>query len=363
MTYREYEIIFSQELTRKELTSGMLFPQDYKNDCLLYAKMLFEKGVPLIYDIEHFSMLVGYTTKYIKKAIHFPNSYYWTYKIPKKNGTYRYIMEPMPNLKDIQLWILNHILYSQTFHPYAKAYVPHKTIRDNIKFHTKHDIVVTLDIHDFFSSIKREKIQQVFESLGYTRVLSNMFSKLCCINESLPQGAPTSPALSNMYMWDFDNIVKSYCGEKKIWYTRYADDMTFSGTFDKDELIDFVKEKLILFDLKINAEKTRVMNKNQRQVVTGCVVNQKTHLPKEDLKKIRQVVYYLKKFGLDNHLQYIKESRRHYLNYWYGKITYALLVQPGNKEMKEYKKFFKENYREYLEDNGAYTSEECDFPF
>jgi RNA-directed DNA polymerase len=239
-------------------------------------------------------------------------------------------------------------LYKLDTHPYAKAYVPKKNIKENVRFHTKHKLVVTFDIHDFFGSITSDSVYGIFLNMGYETWVADLLAKLCCLNNKLPQGAPTSPALSNIYLYDFDEKMMKFCLERHIFYTRYADDMTFSGDFDVKELKNMVVFLLKEKHLLLNDAKTRVMNQNQRQIVTGCVVNQRIHLPSEQLKKIRQEIYYIKKFGLEGHLQNIGCEKKNYLKHLYGRINYALLIQPGNEEMRKYKKYLRENYDEKL---------------
>ena len=343
MDYNDYAVLFSIK-ARQNFKS-----EKYINEHLAYAKKLMDVGLPVIYDSEHLSMLVGYTQGYIKHAVRYMPSYYWEYRIPKKSGGLRVIMEPMPNLKDIQTWILHHVLYKIKTHPYAKAYVPMKSIKDNVRFHTKHELVVTFDIHDFFGSITLDDVFEIFHKMGYEHWVADLLAKLCCLRGILPQGAPTSPALSNIYMYDFDEDMMKFCLERHIFYTRYADDMTFSGDFDVDELKGKLLELLKRKHLVLNDRKTRVMTRNQRQVVTGCIVNQRIHLPPEQLKRIRQEVYYIKKFGLLQHLKNINCSKNNYVKHLYGRINYALLLQPSNKEMKEYKQYIRDNFKNYLE--------------
>ena len=106
-----------------------------------------------------------------------------------------------------------------------------------------------------------------------------MLTKLCCLEDCLPQGAPTSPMLSNIIMKEFDNVVAKYTGNKKIRYTRYADDMTFSGDFNPGQIISFIKKELNRLGLKLNEGKIRTRCIWQRQEVTGIVVNEKMQLP------------------------------------------------------------------------------------
>lgn len=342
MDYNDYADLF-RITARQHFKSN-----EYISKHLAYAKRLMENDLPVIYDSEHLSMLVGYTQGYIKHAVRYMTSYYWEYRIPKKTDGLRIIKEPMPNLKDIQLWILHNILYKVKFHPYAKAYVPKKSIKENVRFHTKRRIVVALDIHDFFGSITSDDVFELFHTMGYEHWVADLLAKLCCLDNVLPQGAPTSPALSNVYMYDFDEEMMKFCLERHIFYTRYADDMTFSGDFDVNELKEKVRVLLRGKHLELNDRKTRVMTKDQRQIVTGCVVNQRIHLPSEQLRKIRQEIHFIKKFGLVRHLQNMHCQKKNYVKYLYGRINYALLIQPSNKEMQEYKKYLKENFSDKL---------------
>ena len=341
MNYDDYAALFSIKARQNHKSD------EYINRHLAYAKRLMDADLPVIYDSEHLSMLVGYTQGYIKHAVRYMPSYYWEYRIPKKTGGLRVIMEPMPNLKDIQTWILHRILYKIKTHPYSKAYVPKKNIKENVRFHTKHELVTAFDIHDFFGSITLNDVYEIFHKMGYEHWVADLLAKLCCLNGVLPQGAPTSPALSNIFMYDFDEEMMRFCLERHIFYTRYADDMTFSGDFDVDELKDKLQILLKKKHLSLNNKKTRVMTRNQRQIVTGCVVNQRIHLPVEQLKKIRQEMYFIKKFGLSQHLKNINCNKKNYVKHLYGRINYALLLQPSNKEMREYKLYL----REYFEDN------------
>jgi RNA-directed DNA polymerase len=341
MNYEDYKDRFR----RQALYEGKT--EEYIESCLNYAKTILDFGLPVIYDSKHLSKLVGYKQEYLKRAVKYPEAFYWRYNIKKKSGGTREIREPMPILKDIQLWILNHILNRVVCHPYAKAYVRGKNIRHNIRFHTKQEWVLTMDIHDFFGSITQTSVTDIFRGLGYSDWVADLLAKLCCLNGKLPQGAPISPSLSNIYMHDFDDEMKNFCREYHVMYTRYADDLTFSGSFDAEKIKSKVRELLSARRLLVNEAKTHLMHKSQRQIVTGCVVNQRTRLPQSELKWIRQVVFYIKKYGFESHLRHINEKRKNYFSYLYGKVNYALMVQPGNKEMQEYKKFLYEHRNEW----------------
>lgn len=331
MEFTEYSILFKIEAQKKNFTSLEI------EKCLEYAKGLYAKSLPVIYDTQHLSLLVGYNKKYIKRAVQYTSYFYRYFKIEKKNGSKRQIAEPLPSLKEIQHWILHKILYKIEVHKYSKAYIKGKSIKDNVKFHKGKKIVLTLDICDFFKSLTIDKTSQCFKKMGYSSILADLLAKLCCLDGSLPQGAPTSPYISNIIMYDFDLKLQNFCNINKIMYTRYADDITFSGDIDTNELINFVKNELCHLDLKLNENKTRIMYQNERQIVTGLVVNNKVQVSHTERNKLRMIVHCIKKFGLENHLQRINCQKENYIKHLLGKINYILYINPNDKEFFEYK--------------------------
>lgn len=318
------------------------FSQMYIDAALNYAETIYSHNCPVIYDLKHFSLLVGFKEGYIKRAITYPKGYYWSFCVKKKNGGVREIDEPLPNLKEIQKWILSNILYSQPSHKFAKAYIPHKRLKENARFHTNMQLVITLDIKDFFSSISRQSIENLFLSFGYSWSLSNLFSKLVCLNGSLPQGAPTSPYLSNLYMYDFDEELMHFCIENHIIYTRYADDLSFSTKnkdLDVSKLIETVKELLRKKGLVLNEKKTKIMGRNQRQTITGIVVNQRVHADKDLKRQLRQELHYIRHFGFENHIAHKGVKKNNYDRYLLGRVNFVLGLEPQNREFINYKLF------------------------
>ena len=336
MTFEEYHDKFIEKAASEH------YPPAYVDKALEYAKNLMDNNCPVIYDLVHFSKLVGYKPEYIKRAITYPKGYYWHFDIKKKNGKLRHINEPLPNLKDIQKWILDNILYTQPSHKFAKAYIPNKHLKDNARFHTKQPIVITIDIENFFPSIRQESVSEIFERMGYTGLLSSMFAKLTCLDGSLPQGAPTSPYLSNLYLFDFDEKLMKYCVDNKVIYTRYADDLSFStkdSNYDPEQLIKKVKELLIEKQLKLNEGKTQIMRQYERQIVTGVIVNERVHAPSEYKKNIRQSIYHIRKYGMESHKQHINCKKKNYERYLLGQINHVLSLEPQNSEFLSYRLF------------------------
>jgi RNA-directed DNA polymerase len=164
----------------------------------------------------------------------------------------------------------------------------------------------------------------------------------------LPQGAPTSPYLSNLLLKDFDDKLGLFCSQNKIKYTRYADDLAFSGEkIVKDNLIKFIQNELGILDLHLNKEKITFMKQNSRQLISGVVVNKKMQLPKDKRNKIRQIMYFINKYGLKSHLENINENRENYILHILGVVQYGLNLNSDDKELKKYQddllKLYKKN--------------------
>ena len=335
MTWASYKKNAIQEAKKLKKSASFL------DKFLQYAKPLFDKGVPIIVDSKHFAKLVGFEHDYVCKMAFGTKYFYRTFYIDKKNGAKRKIDEPLPDLKFVQHWILKEILSKIPVSAYAKAYEKNKSIKDNARFHRGQKAVVTIDIKDFFPSVRLDDVYAIFVEIGYRDKVASFLANLCCLDFSLPQGAPTSPYLSNLKMTNIDANLGNYCVSKRWRYTRYADDMTFSGDLKSRELILHVSKYLYCNGFSVNSQKTRVAHKNTRQEVTGIVVNNHMQVSKDLRKKIRQQVYYIKKYGLNSHLDYIGEKRRNYLNHLLGVINHALFINPKDAELQESMEFLK----------------------
>lgn len=333
--FEYYKDVFIEQATNLGHT------EQHINKCLDYAEVLINNKVPVIYNVTHLSRLTNFKKNYVVQAAivsKFSDAYYRYYNIPKKNGGYRKIKEPLPNLKNIQHWILKNILYQIPVSRYAKAYIRKHGIKDNLKFHKGQQLVLSLDIMDFFTSIGYDKVFEVFRSVGYSTNVSRYLAKLCCLDDCLPQGAPTSPYLSNLIFRALDEEIGEYCLNNEIRYTRYADDMTFSGDFNHNDLINFLAPILENTGFSINEEKTNIMFSYDRQLITGVLVNNKIQLPKNKRRKLRQEIFYIDEYGLDSHLERIGAQKNIYLNRLMGQIGFGLYLNPKDSKLKEYKK-------------------------
>lgn len=318
--------------------------------CLNYAEKLFNNNLPIVYNITHLSNLTLIKKNYIMQAAtvsKHSEAYYREFSIPKKKRhETRTIFEPLPNLKNIQYWILRNILYNIPVSPYAKAYKVNVGLKQNLRFHKDQKKVLNLDIENFFPSIKIEVINNVFLQLGYSTTVSKILSKLCALKDTLPQGAPTSPYLSNIVMIPFDEAVSQFCKNLKIHYTRYSDDLSFSGDFDEVQVQSYVEEKLNQLGFNLNDRKRKLMHSSQRQIVTGVVVNEKIQLAKEDRKRLRQIFHYTDKFGFGSHLERQNVSPKIYIDKLLGKINFGLYLNKKDATLLRYKLFLLNYKRE-----------------
>jgi RNA-directed DNA polymerase len=310
--------------------------------CLEYAEKLNTNKVPIIYNLTHLSRLTGLKKNYIIKAAvssKHSDAYYRKFAIDKKKDGKRIIHEPLPNLKTIQYWILENIFSEIPVSPYAKAYVKKRGLKQNLRFHKEKKKVLNLDIKNFFPSISLEQVENIFKSVGYSDTLTKYLSKLCMLQNSLPQGAPTSPYISNIVMNSFDDLVSKYVRNLNINYSRYADDMTFSGDFDEKHIINFIEETLAKYNFFLNDKKTRLMYNSQRQIVTGVIVNKKIQLSKEKRKRLRLILHYFKLNGIDDFM--IKNekttTKEKFLNSLIGQVSFGLYLNRTDKCLLELK--------------------------
>ena len=274
------------------------------------------------------------------------NKHYHKAKLPKKSGGYRNLSVPDEVLKAIQRQISEVLLIHMPVSRYAKAYRFGSSILRNAKHHVGKQVVLKLDILHFFDSIRYSTVKdKVFPEEIYAEPLRILLTMLCYHKDALPQGAPSSPTITNIILYEFDELIGQWCRDQGIAYTRYCDDMTFSGNFDPAEVIRFVRLELKKMGFLLNEQKTRIQRPGQQQTVTGIVVNEKLSIPADYRSKLRQELYYCRKFGIQEHLQKIgleipEETYRMHL---LGKVNYVLQVQPEDRDLLEARKWLQQS--------------------
>ena len=241
---------------------------------------------------------------------------YVKFEIPKKTLGVREIYSPHNSLKNILRTI--NIALQCIYKPnmVAHGFVKNKSIVTNAKNHISKNYVYNIDLEDFFPSIHQPRVWKRFQLppfnlSGGKRKIANLIANLTCykVKEAdtqkinfLPQGAPTSPFISNIICERLDRRLMGVAKKYKIRYTRYADDITFSSNinvYKKDS--EFLKEINQIIDkenFKINHKKTRLQKKGYRQEVTGIITNEKVNVPRKYIKKLRAILFLIEKFGL-----------------------------------------------------------------
>jgi len=291
---------------------------------------------------------LGFSARALYAAANHKESHYHKTKIPKGNGEMRELTVPDGFMKAIQRRIVDVLLCREEISPYATAYRYGGSTRKNAVLHLKSDILLKLDIRQFFDHIIYPTVKErVFPADRYSEANRVLLSLLCIHRDVLPQGAPTSPVISNIIMRDFDNTVGDWCRGRGINYTRYCDDMTFSGDFDPSEVIELVKKELGKMGFYLNGKKTVIARRGQKQVVTGIVVNDKMNTSADYRKKLRRELYYCMKYGVSEHLKHqgIEVGESEYLRTLLGRTNYVLSVDRKNQEMQKYKKWLAEQLK------------------
>ncbi len=224
--------------------------------------------------IKDLSKKIGISQSYLINMIRYTDKFYNSYYIKKVNNKKRQIDSPNFAVKAIQKWILRNIIEEYPISSRATGFVKGKGIKNNAMYHMMNKYILCLDIKDFFNTIKIKQVQNIFKK-KFNDDLSFHLAKLCTYNGYLPQGAPTSPMISNIVFKFLDDQIVKLSNNKNINYSRYADDLTFSSN-NSDRLTSIKKsiERLIEKNgFELNIKKTRIMKGRNRKLVTGIILN------------------------------------------------------------------------------------------
>lgn len=263
-----------------EKTSNLLktiekeFTLDNKE--LILAKKLLESGLPPLVRPEILSYLFGISYSLLLSMALSPELHYRRYRIPKARHGYRKIEAPRRFLKIVQRWIYDYILSNIPVPSSVHGFVPDRDIFTNVQPHLKSKNIMVIDIKDFFPSIERKKVKRVFKERGFPVKVTTRLTDLCTIDGRLPQGAPTSPALANITFSPVDIELINIAKEWECEYTRYADDLIFSGNIKFTNKHKFYIKKIVEdAGFRINVKKSRIVGSGGRQIVAGLVANEK----------------------------------------------------------------------------------------
>lgn len=275
---------------------------------------------------------------------------YRTFDIPKKKrGEFRVISTPVLQLKNIQNLIKTILEALYEPKDCVMGFVKKKSVVDNAKKHINKCYVKNIDIKDFFPSVSQDMILKCLIHSPYNikYKVAFMIARLCCIKKEdnskvLPQGSPTSPILANMVCEGLDYAIMNLVRQFNLDYTRYADDMTFSGQYNafKDEGKFIKRLNLIIeqYGFKLNTEKNRTQKHGSRQEVTGIIISSKTNVRRKYVKEIRVMLHNWETIGYDQANKlfsdcYRKKGHKKYVdvpemrNVLDGKLEYLKMVK------------------------------------
>ena len=288
------------------------------------------------FTVERMAETLGLSCKFLYLLSNRTPDFYRIYKIPKKNGKFRTIEAPVPILKRIQRYIVKEILVDHASEA-VTAFEPGCSVKCNASFHCGKPIIVSLDIRNFFPSLKYASVLSLFSQNVGEKQSAVMLAKLCTLYGHLPQGSAASPRISNLILRDFDTEVLKYCQLHGLTYTRYADDLTFSGNPGNEEITELIRlcrMELGKIGLHLNNDKIHIQRKGMRHEVTGVVVNEKLNAPREARRLIRQKMYYLNKHW-EHEWRNLDE---HSLKILLGKVNFIWDLDRENPEIGEYRR-------------------------
>ncbi|EKM5717783.1 TPA: RNA-directed DNA polymerase [Enterobacter cloacae subsp. cloacae] len=234
--------------------------------------------------------------------------YYHRIEMEKKSGGIRHIESPLKELKAIQRWVLRYILDKLSPSSFAKGFVRKKSILDNAKPHEGNQYVLNLDLKDFFTTVQASHVYTLFKNIGYNNNIAFILTSFCTKSGYLPQGAPTSPALSNLVCLRLDHRISTYCKKRALTYTRYADDLCISG----NKILILQKASYLIKDIicdegfTINSKKEKFLGPKVRREVTGLTVTPKITISKKNYCLYRKRIYDLVRTETQNKHEIIK---------------------------------------------------------
>ncbi len=272
-------------------------------------------------------------------------THYVYFDVPKRSGGTRHLAAPHARLAAAQQWILANILERLPVEEQAHGFVKARSTVTNASPHVGRDVVVNLDLSDFFPSIGFRRVRGVFHRLGYSEAAATVLALLCteaprqiaeydgrryfvAVGErALPQGACTSPALSNQVARKLDRRLRGM-GARHGWtYTRYADDLTFSAgpghVAEVPMLMARARHVVEEEGFAVNPRKGRVQRPMGRQEVTGIVVNQRLALPRDEVRRLRAILHGARRSGLEAQN---REGIPHFEGWLRGKLAYLAMI-------------------------------------
>lgn len=279
------------------------------------------------------------------------NRKYTVFYINKKSGGQRKILAPIHSLKVIQRVIARELNDLYTPKKHVHSYLPKKSIKSNAKVHVNQRYVINIDLEDFFQSINFGRVYGLFKShpFRFNDKISSILAQLCCHENELPQGSPSSPIISNLICRKLDNELSAFARKNKCYYTRYSDDITFSTNTKKvsNSILKLHNKELSIGQelreiienngFKINSNKISIRRKHENQYATGLTINKKVNVKKKFIKQLRGMLHAWEKFGLNlaSKEHFKKYSSKHrdkddpelFMNIIFGKLLFLSAIR------------------------------------
>lgn len=280
---------------------------------------LFGKRIPIVIPAElanETALLthLGVSPKELKKIWWYRDSMYREFSITKKERKLRFITAPDNRVKMLQRKLAPLLDRLYRVRNPVHGFVPNRSIKSNAEAHIRRRYVVNLDLKDFFPSITENRIRGVLRAIGVDRRVSEIVARLCCYKGHLPQGAPTSPVLSNMICYRLDTALLQIAKEARAIYTRYADDITFStfqppaalfeavipptGRFSPKTLKANLQTAVTGNGFDINPNKAYYADRHARRIVTGIKINEFVNLDRRYVRNLRAALQSVEKLGI-----------------------------------------------------------------
>ena len=252
------------------------------------------------------------------------NRQYFEFTIPKKSGEERKICAPTKQLKLVQKKIAQILELYYKPNAFCHGFVKGRSIVTNAEIHTNKNYVLNIDLEDFFPSIKLNRIVKAIENkpFNFSPEMAKIIARIACKDGGLPQGSPVSPLISNICCERLDIDLNAFSKINKLRYSRYADDITFSGyrrIFEDNFFSDLGKIIGGKHRFRIKESKTRIQTRNKRQEVTGVVVNDKLNVNRNYIRKLRAMIHYFKMGKAEKNAFFVISGKLEFLKMIKGK--------------------------------------------
>ncbi|MEE2569733.1 reverse transcriptase family protein [Pseudarthrobacter sp. J64] len=250
----------------------------------------------------------------------------------KPKGGYRTVCSPLDEgllrlQKRLKEFIDREVLDP---HPNVHGYTRGRGATSNALAHLNARAILTVDIKDFFPSIDREQVEAALHTHGAKPIIAEVITNVSTFRDSLATGFPASPVLSNLVFRPLDDEFATFAAERELVYTRYADDLTFSGARVGDEELQRITDMLLAAGFEPNRRKVRFQRRGHMQVVTGLTIghSDRLRLPKARKKNLRQDLYFAGKNGFASQARYRNADEQEFREQLLGRINYLMGVEP-----------------------------------